>query len=199
MSEETQVQENEAAEAEETAAPATVAYLPLNGGKVATTMDVNGQLKEHPSFSAGDTVKVHYRIKEGDKERVQIYEGVVIALRGSGLDKTFVVRRVSHEVGVERIFPFHSPAIQKIETTRRGRVRRAKLFYLRHKSGKEGRIKEVFDAERFEQNKKNRKERKRRKKPEAKAAPATPAAEAAPAPAPETAAPSAEGGAPAAE
>lgn len=195
MSEETQVQENEAAEAQEaTAAPAKVSYLSVNGGKVATTLDVDAQVKEHPSFSAGDTVKVHYRIKEGDKERVQIYEGVVIALRGSGLDKTFVVRRVSHEVGVERIFPFHSPAIQKIETTRRGRVRRAKLFYLRHKSGKEGRIKEVFDAERFEQNKKNRKERKRRKKPEAKAAPAKEAA-----PAPEAAAPAAEGSAPAAE
>ncbi|MEQ9363895.1 MAG: 50S ribosomal protein L19 [Leptospirales bacterium] len=181
MSEETEVQQQEeSAVAEAAAAPAKLSYLPLNGGKVATIMNVDEQIKDHPAFSAGDTVKVHYRIKEGDKERVQVYEGTVIAMRGSGLDKTFVVRRVSHEIGVERIFPFHSPAIQKIETTRRGRVRRAKLFYLRHKSGKEGRIKEVFDAERFEANKKARKERKRRKKPEAKAAPAT---------APETAAP----------
>ncbi len=196
MSEETEVQEeNESA----AAAPAKLSYLPLNGGKVATVMNVDEQIKERPSFSAGDTVKVHYRIKEGDKERVQVYEGTVIAMRGSGLDKTFVVRRVSHEIGVERIFPFHSPAIQKIETTRRGRVRRAKLFYLRHKSGKEGRIKEVFDAERFEANKKNRKERKRRKKPEAKAAPVSAPAAAAPAEAPAAAAPEASAPTPAAE
>ncbi|MCR9144541.1 MAG: 50S ribosomal protein L19 [bacterium] len=162
-------------------------------------MNVDEQIKDRPAFSAGDTVKVHYRIKEGDKERVQVYEGTVIAMRGSGMDKTFVVRRISHEIGVERIFPFHSPAIQKIETTRRGRVRRAKLFYLRHKSGKEGRIKEVFDAERFEANKKNRKERKRRKKPEAKAAPAAAAPAPEPASAPAAAAPESGATTPAAE
>lgn len=178
MSEETEVQENEAPAA---TGPAKLSYLPLNGGTVATSLDIASQLKDRPSFSAGDTVKVHYRITEGDKERVQVYEGTVIAIRGSGLDKTFIVRRVSHEIGVERIFPFHSPSIQKIETTRRGRVRRAKLFYLRHKSGKDGRIKEVFDAERFEANKQARKERKRRKKPEAKAAPAPQPVAAAPA------------------
>lgn len=195
MSEETEVQQND--EATEPAAPAKLSYLSVNGGKVATVFDVGNQIKERPTFSAGDTVKVHYRITEGDKERVQVYEGTVIGIRGSGLDKTFVVRRVSHEIGVERIFPYHSPAIQKIETTRRGRVRRAKLFYLRHKSGKEGRIKEVFDMERFEANKIARKERKRRKKPEAKAAPAP--APAAVTPAPAAAAPEAGATTPGAE
>jgi large subunit ribosomal protein L19 len=171
MSEESEVKNNEAGATETGAEPKKLSYLPLNGGSIATSMDMEAQLKQWATFSVGDTVKVHYRIKEGDKERVQVYEGTVISVRGDGLNKTFVVRRVSHEVGVERIFPYHSPAIQKIETTRRGRVRRAKLFYLRHKSGKEGRIKEVFDAERFEAGKQARKARKtRRKKPEAKAA-----------------------------
>lgn len=135
-----------AAEAPAAAAPASPVHrLSLNGGSIPTTLDVPARTKDWMRFSVGDTVKVHYRIKEGDKERIQVYEGVVISARGSGMDRTFVVRRVSHEIGVERIFPYHSPSIQKIEVSRRGKVRRAKLFYLRGKSGKEGRIKEVFD------------------------------------------------------
>jgi len=98
--------------------------------------------KEWPNFSVGDTIKVHYKIKEGDKQRIQIYEGTVISIRGSELDKTMVVRRVAHNIGVERIFPFYSPFIDSIEVVRKGKVRRAKLFYLRDKSGKEGKIKE---------------------------------------------------------
>ena len=103
--------------------------------------------KEWPSFSVGDTIKVHYKIVEGDKQRIQIYEGVVISIRGEGPHKSFIVRRISHEVGVERIFPFHSPSIAKIEVVRKGKVRRAKLYYLRGKSGKDSRIKEAHDAQ----------------------------------------------------
>ena len=100
-------------------------------------------LKEWPAFNVGDQVKVHYRIIEGEKERIQVYEGNVISIRGEGFSRSFIVRRISHDVGVERIFPYHSPAIAKIEISRRGRIRRAKLFYLREKSGKQGRIKEA--------------------------------------------------------
>lgn len=166
----------ETAEEAAAPAPAKISQLPLNGGSIATSLDMDAQFRKWPDFSVGDTVKVHYRIKEGDKERVQVYEGTVISIRGDGMNKTFIVRRVSHEVGVERIFPYHSPSIQKIETTRRGRVRRAKLFYLRHKSGKEGRIKEVFDAAAAEEAKKNKKPRKTRKKKAVKAPKAEPAA-----------------------
>ena len=95
-----------------------------------------------PEFRPGDTVRVHVRIVEGAKERVQPYEGVVIQRRGSGLSETFTVRRISYGVGVERCFPIHMPRIQKIEVTRRGKVRRAKLFYLRKLSGRAARIKE---------------------------------------------------------
>ena len=95
-----------------------------------------------PSFRPGDTVRVHVRIVEGAKERIQPYEGVVIQRRGSGLSETFTVRRISYGVGVERCFPVHMPRIQKIEVVRKGRVRRAKLFYLRTLSGKAARIKE---------------------------------------------------------
>ena len=102
--------------------------------------------KEWPAFSVGDTVKVHYKIKEGDKQRIQIYEGVVITISGTGLTRTFIVRRISHNVGVERIFPYHSPSIEKIELVRKGKVRRSRLFYLRDKSGKESRIKELKDV-----------------------------------------------------
>jgi large subunit ribosomal protein L19 len=95
-----------------------------------------------PDFAPGDTVAVHYRVVEGDKERIQVYQGVVIQRRGSGLNETFTVRKVSNGVGVERIFPVHSPNIAKIENLRRGRVRRAKLFYLRDLRGKAARIAE---------------------------------------------------------
>ena len=101
------------------------------------------QLREDiPDFRPGDTVRVHVRVVEGAKERVQPYEGVVIKRRGGGLSETFTVRRVSYGVGVERCFPVHMPRIQKIEVLRKGKVRRAKLFYLRKLSGKAARIKE---------------------------------------------------------
>lgn len=95
-----------------------------------------------PEFKVGDTIKVHYKIKEGSKERIQIFQGIVIQKRGAQISKTFTVRKVSNGVGVERIFPLHSPNIQKIEVVRFGRVRRAKLFYLRKAKGKAARVKE---------------------------------------------------------
>lgn len=95
-----------------------------------------------PSFRPGDNVKVHTRIKEGDRERIQIFEGLVIARRGGGIGETFVVRKISYGIGVERTFPIHSPYVEKIEVVRYGKVRRAKLFYIRHLSAKAARIKE---------------------------------------------------------
>ncbi|BBM69224.1 50S ribosomal protein L19 [Rhodothermus marinus] len=95
-----------------------------------------------PEFGPGDTVNVHVRVVEGDKERIQQFKGVVISIRGSGARKTFTVRKVSNGVGVERIFPLYSPKIARIEVLRRGHVRRAKLYYLRQRSGKSARIKE---------------------------------------------------------
>jgi large subunit ribosomal protein L19 len=93
-------------------------------------------------FRAGDTVAVHYKIKEGDRERIQIFEGVVIAKKGGGVRETFTVRKISYGIGVERIIPLHSPLIEKIEVKRLGKVRRAKLYYLRGLSRKAARIKE---------------------------------------------------------
>lgn len=95
-----------------------------------------------PAFAAGDTVRVNVRVIEGGRERVQAFEGVVIARKGSGARETFTVRKVSFGVGVERIFPIHAPIIQQIEVLRRGKVRRAKLYYLRDRVGKATRIKE---------------------------------------------------------
>lgn len=95
-----------------------------------------------PDFGPGDTLKVHVRVVEGGRERVQIFEGVVIAINGGGLNKTVTVRKVSFGVGVERIFPVHAPIIQKIEVVRKGDVRRAKLYYLRDRVGKSARIRE---------------------------------------------------------
>jgi large subunit ribosomal protein L19 len=95
-----------------------------------------------PAFNSGDTVKVMVRVREGDKERLQAFEGLCIAKRGGGISESFTVRKVSAGVGVERIFPLHSPTIASLEVVRRGRVRRAKLYYLRAVSGKAGRIKE---------------------------------------------------------
>ncbi len=108
-----------------------------------------------PQFRAGDTVVVHYTIKEGDRERVQLFEGVVIAQKGGGLRETFIVRKVSYGVGVERIFPLHSPLVKRIDVKRKGKVRRAKLYYLRGLSRKASRIKErtAFDKEASESNK----------------------------------------------
>lgn len=98
--------------------------------------------REHPEFRPGDTVRVHVRIKEGDKERVQVFEGVVLQRRRGGNSASFTVRKVSYGVGVERIFPLQSPTIAKIEVKARGRVRRSRLTYLRELSGKAARIKE---------------------------------------------------------
>lgn len=95
-----------------------------------------------PRFDAGDTVRVNVRVREGDKERLQAFEGVCIARKGGGVSETFTVRKVSSGVGVERIFPMHSPSIESIKVVRRGRVRRAKLYYLRNLRGKAARIQE---------------------------------------------------------
>ncbi len=97
---------------------------------------------ELPTFNSGDTVTVHYKIKEGNKERIQQYQGVVIQRNGTGVTETFTVRKISNSIGVERIFPVNSPNIDKVEVNSRGAVRRAKLFYLRSLTGKKARIKE---------------------------------------------------------
>ena len=95
-----------------------------------------------PEFRVGDTIKVHYKIKEGEKVRIQVFQGIVIQRRGAQISKTFTVRKISNGVGVERIFPLNSPNIDKIDVVRFGRVRRAKLFYLREAKGKAARVKE---------------------------------------------------------
>jgi large subunit ribosomal protein L19 len=95
-----------------------------------------------PDFKAGDRVTVHYKIKEGNKERIQLFQGDVLQRRNSGIDEMFTVRKISNGVGVERIFPLHSPFIEKIEVNRRGKVRRARIFYQRKQIGKAARIKE---------------------------------------------------------
>lgn len=100
------------------------------------------QIKELPEFNAGDTVQVHYKIKEGTRERVQVFEGTVLKKQGGGIGATFTVRRLSSGVGVERTFPLHTPKIDKLVVTRRGRARRAKLNYLRDRVGKAAKVKE---------------------------------------------------------
>jgi len=97
---------------------------------------------ELPTFGAGDTISVSYKIKEGNKERIQIFKGVVIQVKGTGTTKTFTIRKMSGNVGVERIIPMFSPFIDKIEVNKRGRVRRARIYYLRELTGKKARIKE---------------------------------------------------------
>ncbi|WP_394748515.1 50S ribosomal protein L19 [Spongiimicrobium salis] len=99
--------------------------------------------KEFPKFSAGDTITVYYEIREGEKTRTQFFRGVVIQRRGSGATETFTIRKMSGTVGVERIFPVHMPALQKIEVNKRGKVRRARIFYFRGLTGKKARIKEI--------------------------------------------------------
>ena len=98
--------------------------------------------KEFPDFKAGDTITVHYKIREGNKERIQQFQGVVLQLSGTGISKTFTVRKISSGVGVERIFPFTSPFIEQIDVNKHGVVRRARIFYLRNLTGKKARIKE---------------------------------------------------------
>ncbi len=102
-----------------------------------------GMMKEEvPAIEIGSTVRVHVKIREGERERIQIFEGTVIAKNNSGIAETFTVRRVSYGVGVERVFPVHSPNVAKVETVRKGRVRRAKLYYLRDRVGKAAKVKE---------------------------------------------------------
>ena len=102
------------------------------------------QLKEHaPEFQVGDSVRVHVKIKEGDKERIQVYAGTVIACDGGGANETFTVRRISFGEGVERVFPLHSPYVAKVEVERSGVTRRAKLYYMRKLTSKQSRLKEV--------------------------------------------------------
>ena len=103
----------------------------------------NSSLKtEVPQFSVGDTVKVHVKIQEGDKSRIQIFEGTVIAKKHGGINETFTVRRVAHGCGIERVFPVHTPAVAKVEVVRYGKVRRANLYYLRDRVGKSAKVKE---------------------------------------------------------
>ena len=99
---------------------------------------------EIPQFEVGDTIRIDVNIREGDRERIQVFEGTVIARKGSGISETFTVRRVSYGVGVEKVFPIHAPTIEKIETVRHGKVRRAKLYYLRDRVGKSAKIKEAL-------------------------------------------------------
>lgn len=105
----------------------------------------NSSLKsEVPVLNVGDTVRVHVRIKEGDKSRIQIFEGTIIAKKHGGINETFTVRRVAHGCGIERVFPAHSPVVEKVEIVRSGRVRRAKLYYLRSRVGKAAKVKEAI-------------------------------------------------------
>jgi len=120
-------------------------FIPKNKGG---TMDIVHEVSKEqmrtdlPKFRVGDTIKVHYKITEGSKERIQVFQGIVIQKRGMQISRTFTVRKISNGVGIERIFPLHSPHIQKINVVRFGRVRRAKLFYLRKAKGKAARVKE---------------------------------------------------------
>lgn len=107
------------------------------------TVTANHLRSDIPEFRAGDTLTVQVRVIEGDKERIQVFQGVCIKRKGGGVNKTFTVRKISNGVGVERVFPLHSPRLAKIEVSRRGRVRQAKLYYLRDLKGKAARIKEL--------------------------------------------------------
>ncbi len=113
--------------------------------KLITELDQTSLRTEHPKFRAGDSVKVHVKVVEGNRSRIQVFAGVVIARNGGGVQEAFTVRKVSFGIGVERTFPLHSPIIDKIEVDRRGDVRRAKLYYLRGLSGKAAKIKEKRD------------------------------------------------------
>ena len=119
--------------------------MSLASGKVAL-VEKKYLKSDIPDFTAGDTVRVHVKIKEGDKERVQIFEGAVIALNNAGARRMFTVRKISHGVGVERVFPLFSPKLAKIEVAEKGRVRRAKLYYIRKLSGKAARVRSESDV-----------------------------------------------------
>lgn len=111
--------------------------------KLLETVEASQLRTDHPEFRAGDNVKVHVRIKEGNKERIQIFEGLVIAIKNAGTGKTFTVRKLSYGVGVERTFAYNSPLISQIEVTRENKIRRAKLYYMRDRKGKSARLKEL--------------------------------------------------------
>jgi large subunit ribosomal protein L19 len=112
----------------------------------ALKLIAQGSIKENPSeFNIGDTVRVHVRIQDGNKSRIQMFEGICIAKKHGGIEETFTVRRVAHGVGVERVFPVHSPSVDKVEVVRAGKVRRAKLYYLRGKVGKAAKVKSKFN------------------------------------------------------
>ncbi|MDF9716916.1 50S ribosomal protein L19 [Nocardioides sp. ChNu-153] len=113
---------------------------------VISQLELAAKRDDIPAFRAGDTVKVHVKVVEGNRSRVQVFQGVVIRVQGSGIGRTFTVRKVSFGVGVERTFPLHSPIFEKIEVVTRGDVRRAKLYYLRNLRGKAAKIKERRDA-----------------------------------------------------
>jgi len=129
--------------------PCTVGFLRSTAGTNGVAMNIIDRVeaslirKDLPRIIPGDTVKVHVKVKEGEKERIQIFQGIVIGIRGGGTRTSFTVRKVSSGVGVERIFPLNSPSISKMEVLRHGKVRRAKLYFLRKKLGKAGRLKEV--------------------------------------------------------
>jgi large subunit ribosomal protein L19 len=114
--------------------------------KIVQDLEAAAITRKLPAFAPGDTVVVQVKVKEGDRERVQAYEGVVIAIKNRGLNSSFTVRKVSHGEGVERVFQTHSPAISEVQVKRRGNVRRAKLYYLRDRSGKSARIEEKIGA-----------------------------------------------------
>ncbi|MGC9336919.1 MAG: 50S ribosomal protein L19 [Candidatus Cloacimonadia bacterium] len=109
---------------------------------ILDTVSKEARQKDIPDFRAGDTVKVYFSIKEGEKTRIQLFQGIIIQKRGSGINQTFTVRKISHGIAVERIFPLYSPLIEKIEVVRYGKVRRAKLFYLRGAKGRKQKVKE---------------------------------------------------------
>ncbi|MFQ5582859.1 MAG: 50S ribosomal protein L19 [Calditrichia bacterium] len=109
---------------------------------ILNTVTANQLRTDLPSFKAGDTISVYVKVIEGEKERIQVFTGVCIQIKGSGINKTFTVRKISNGIGVERIFPLHTPRIEKIKVEKVGRVRRAKLYYLRNLQGKAARIKE---------------------------------------------------------
>jgi len=108
---------------------------------LVSIVDKENERNEFPDFGPGDTIRVHTKVVEAHKERIQIFEGTVLQIRGSGPGKTFTVRKVTGGIGVERIFPYHSPSVVKVEIVRRGKTRRAKLFYLRSKKGKAAQVK----------------------------------------------------------
>ena len=114
----------------------------------ALDLIAQGSMKEEtPKFQIGDTVKVAVKIREGSRERIQMFEGTVIAIKGSGISKTFTVRRLSYGVGIERVFPLHSPNVESVQVIRSGKVRRAKLYYLRDRVGKAAKVKEKLQRD----------------------------------------------------